>query len=612
MHAACRTLRVEPLEDRLVLATFGPPAGPVAVSDDYTTPPKAGFALPESGSASTANAAKWAQVGGVATITYSFANLLDGGMRGLSVATLKSAVQEALGRWAAVAPLRFVEVADSGPAPSSVGEADYAATGQPMLRFGHVAIDGAYNILAETYYPGQTGLAGDLFFDQGESWTVNPASGIDFLEVATHEIGHALGLAHEPAASAGGADAIMNPYYGGRFRGLGTSFLYADDINGIQALYGAGVGGVIPLGSAPVAARPTDSPFAVRGNTLYVQGTAGKDAFAYVAGARPTASLNGAAYLGSWAGIASIRFDGKGGGDIATLTGGSSAERFVLSAGSAAVSGGPFSVSVVGAADIRAYGGKGDTLALHGTSANESFTASRGSALLVSGSLKAAGFGFSSVIASSGGGTDTATLNGTTGNEAFSAAPSYAKLSGSGWFVQADRFARVTAHGGGGNDSATLYDSAGNDAFASSPAQASLSGAGYSNVAVGFSSVTAHATGGYDSASFRGSAGNDSFTAGQGYAILSGAGYRDQARGFDAYSADAAQGGYDTASFSDTPGQDRFTATGNRGLFQTSIATNSIVGFRLASVRSVHGDANLYRLKDAAFSVAFSGDWRRF
>ena len=46
-----------------------------------------------------------------------------------------------------------------------------------------------------------------------------------------------------------GNNAIMNPFYGARYNGLGTAFLLQDDINGIQAIYGTigGGGGGCPI-----------------------------------------------------------------------------------------------------------------------------------------------------------------------------------------------------------------------------------------------------------------------------------------------------------------------------------------------------------------------------
>jgi len=183
---------------------------------------------------------KWPQPGGLgtpATITYSYSNLLDGGLNGVTAGQLEAAVEEALAVWAAEAPLVFVESPDAGP---PVSDSSYNAAGTPNLRFGHHAFDGASGVLAHAYYPSsQTdGIAGDLHFDNGENWAMSPGAGkIDFLEVCVHEIGHTLGLGHEEPPPT----AIMNPFYGARYSGLGTAFLFQDDIDGIVALYVTGV-----------------------------------------------------------------------------------------------------------------------------------------------------------------------------------------------------------------------------------------------------------------------------------------------------------------------------------------------------------------------------------
>ena len=77
------------------------------------------------------------------------------------------------------------------------------------------------NTLAHAYYPPPNGdgLAGDGHFDNGNTWDVSPSGGaIDLLEVAVHELGHSLGLGHEPAPPSG-QNAIMNPIYAARFSG---------------------------------------------------------------------------------------------------------------------------------------------------------------------------------------------------------------------------------------------------------------------------------------------------------------------------------------------------------------------------------------------------------
>ncbi len=154
-------------------------------------------------------------------------------------------------------------VTDSGLHPSAFGgDIRYSAAGTPDIRFGHHFIDGIGQKLAHAFepFPETDGLSGDVHFDSEESWRVNPpnflfggGAGFDFLEVAVHEIGHSLGLDHEPLPSEGGNVAILNRFHGAHYSGLGTAFLFEDDINGIKAIYGAGVGSVTNLSKEFIA-----------------------------------------------------------------------------------------------------------------------------------------------------------------------------------------------------------------------------------------------------------------------------------------------------------------------------------------------------------------------
>ena len=102
-----------------------------------------------------------------------------------------------------------------------------------FARYAHgdaYPFDGPGGVLAHTFYPAPSNpepVAGDMHLDADESWTVGP-SGTDVYSVVLHETGHALGLGHSDNPS-----AVMYPYYQ-----LHTG-LTADDIAGIQAIYGA-------------------------------------------------------------------------------------------------------------------------------------------------------------------------------------------------------------------------------------------------------------------------------------------------------------------------------------------------------------------------------------
>jgi hypothetical protein len=197
--------------------------------------------------AARADTFRWPQPGGPGTpvvLTYSFANLFDGFRVVLSPSELRAATEEALGLWSQYAPLHFYERTDSGPPPS---DWSYARDGHPDIRIGSHEIDGD-GVLAHAFLPFDTahnGLSGDIHFNTAIAFTWSIGAGfpsIDFLEVITHEIGHALGLGHLVYA-----DAIMSPFHENRFHGLGTGFLFPADIRAIRAVYGIGVGSVHPV-----------------------------------------------------------------------------------------------------------------------------------------------------------------------------------------------------------------------------------------------------------------------------------------------------------------------------------------------------------------------------
>jgi hypothetical protein len=139
----------------------------------------------------------------------------------------QSAVTAAFAMWSSVANLTFIQVADDGAAfnaPTTSGD----------IRLGLHSIDGAFGVLAHGYYPPANGLSasGDIHFDIAETWKIGfGGPGFDITQVLAHELGHALGLDHTTVPN-----SLMDPFYSEAFLGP-----QADDIAGMQAIYGRAV-----------------------------------------------------------------------------------------------------------------------------------------------------------------------------------------------------------------------------------------------------------------------------------------------------------------------------------------------------------------------------------
>lgn len=180
---------------------------------------------------------KWNQPNGKGSaVDVSYAFDKSGSYAGLSTSKAKELFAKALSIWSQYAPLNFKEIADPGN--------DRAVD----IRVKSQNIDGRGNTLGFAYSPS----AGDITFDSSEQWSESL-----FLETAVHEIGHSLGLDHEPE---NGEEAIMNPRLIGRYQGNEKPFLLQDDINGIRSLYGSGQGSVKPLSGGNPTPPPAPTP----------------------------------------------------------------------------------------------------------------------------------------------------------------------------------------------------------------------------------------------------------------------------------------------------------------------------------------------------------------
>ena len=151
-------------------------------------------------------------------------------------------ISNAFAAWSSVANIQFVQVSDNGAAFNASG-----ASGD--IRIAAHTFDGPSNVLAHTYYPPPNGTtaAGDMHFDRQENWSCTGSAGtIDIGIVATHELGHAIGLNHELTLT-----AIMNPYYNSA-----VPVPFADDISGAVAIYGPAVVAAAPVPNPSFSATP--------------------------------------------------------------------------------------------------------------------------------------------------------------------------------------------------------------------------------------------------------------------------------------------------------------------------------------------------------------------
>lgn len=244
---------------------------------------------------------KW----GSSSVTYGYSNLFASLTSDMSNREIRDAINEALLVWTAVSPLRFTEVADPG---GTINDNAHSVE-SPQMRIGAHFIDGATgsNVLAHAYGPG-SGRGGDMHFDTGN--TYNRANAAGLIEVAAHEIGHAIGLGHANGDFNGSCPApkpaIMDACIQGRYANPGDGFLLADDIGGVQAHYGAGLGYVLESSGA-----------------MFVSGTQAANTFNIsVSGSTLTIESEGfGSFSRSVSGITSITVYGRGGGDTFWVNG---------------------------------------------------------------------------------------------------------------------------------------------------------------------------------------------------------------------------------------------------------------------------------------------------
>ena len=160
-------------------------------------------------------------IGGLSSSLFSTMNAIA------PTATWQNQIEQAAALWQSYANLNLALVPDNGAPFGTSGNQ------QDDPRFGDIRIGAAPlgpGVLAETFLPPPTNggtAAGDIVFNSQITFGIN--GGVDLETVAAHEFGHALGLGESTDPT-----AVMY----GSYDGIKDS-LSADDIAGIQSLYGA-------------------------------------------------------------------------------------------------------------------------------------------------------------------------------------------------------------------------------------------------------------------------------------------------------------------------------------------------------------------------------------
>lgn len=175
-------------------------------------------------------------------LTYGFANRTAD----LSRTAQDAAIRRAFDTWEAASGLRFTEVPDCGfdHNDTRCAEPDIRirfGRGTHTSDRGDPSFDGAGGSAAHTFGPAPDRFAdqitspGDIHFDDAELWRIDRVT--DLQTVATHEIGHAVGLAHAPSSSCPAGYKAGRPIMCATVYGLQHD-LATDDVNGVRALYG--------------------------------------------------------------------------------------------------------------------------------------------------------------------------------------------------------------------------------------------------------------------------------------------------------------------------------------------------------------------------------------
>ncbi|MEO1599381.1 MAG: DUF4214 domain-containing protein [Pseudomonadota bacterium] len=222
-------------------------------------------------------------------------------------------LREAFAIWSAAADIEFIQVegSDAGSLEGPVGN----------IRILHGTPEN-YNRIGVAYFPNPSPTGGNVVMSDFAALRTSPEL---YLDLALHEIGHALGLGH-----INNEQSIMFP---GRLRGQDE--LFASDVTILQRLYGAQdapadapLTYVLPESEQDLTLEYTPAPLTLVGNTQdnRLEGAAGADRIEGHAGADHLLGGAGADHLLGGAGH--DRLEGGAGAD--SLVGGAGLDTAVV------------------------------------------------------------------------------------------------------------------------------------------------------------------------------------------------------------------------------------------------------------------------------------------
>ncbi|MEO1640288.1 MAG: matrixin family metalloprotease [Pseudomonadota bacterium] len=168
--------------------------------------------------------------GGEVTWAANLGGLMIDAVAEFDLAEFEVALQDAFDAWEAVAQVSFRMVADAGDADVTIAFGADSTGGFDLGVPGEVLAVATNNFQTGPALSGLKSMqSATIIFDAAEDWIPSgiEAEGTSFLGVATHEIGHVLGLDHDNATL-----SVMNTH-------LSTENLQPGDVAGVREIYGA-------------------------------------------------------------------------------------------------------------------------------------------------------------------------------------------------------------------------------------------------------------------------------------------------------------------------------------------------------------------------------------